>query len=344
MTHSQPIGTMPVHTQGSLLRTQRFFPLFVTQALGAFNDNGLRYAISILIIYDLAARLGINGGMVVALGAALFIVPYFLFSATAGQLADKYDKALLARRIKGLEIFIMALGWASLYLDQIWLHMSVLFIAGTQAAFFSPVKYGLLPQHLARDELVGGNGLIEMTTFVAILLGTLFGGSLVLQPFGKAIVGATITGLAVIGYLMARRIPMAPAPAPGLVLNWNVFSETRRILRFATERRDVFEAILGISWFWFVGVMMLTLFPPFTKDVLQSAETVANLFIATFTIGIGAGSLLANSLLKGEVSARFAPLAAIIMTFFLIDLYFASSLAPPASGDVLRTLPQFLSG
>jgi acyl-[acyl-carrier-protein]-phospholipid O-acyltransferase / long-chain-fatty-acid--[acyl-carrier-protein] ligase len=331
-------------TQLSLLKTIRFLPLFVTQALGAFNDNGLRYAITILIVYDLSAKLGIDGGMFVALGAALFIVPYFIFSATAGQLADKYDKSVLARRIKGLEILIMALGWGSLYLDQIWLHLTVLFLAGTQAAFFSPVKYGLLPQHLTRTELVGGNGLIEMTTFVSILLGTLFGGSFVLQPLGKTIVGATITGLAVIGYLMARRIPPAPPAAANLKINWNILSETRRILGYATERPDVFEAILGISWFWFVGVMMLTLLPPFTKEVLQSNPAVANLFIATFTVGIGAGSLLANTLLKGEVSARFAALSAIFMTAFLIDLYLATGPATlGATAGELRSITEFLS-
>jgi acyl-[acyl-carrier-protein]-phospholipid O-acyltransferase/long-chain-fatty-acid--[acyl-carrier-protein] ligase len=332
-------------TQLSLLRTVRFLPLFVTQALGAFNDNALRYAITILIVYDLASRFGLNGGMFVALGAALFIAPYFLFSAIAGQLADKYDKSVLARNIKGLEILIMAVGWASLYLDRIWLHLLVLFLAGTQAAFFSPVKYGLLPQHLTRQELVGGNGLIEMTTFLSILLGTLFGGSLVLLPMGKTIVGASITALAVVGYLMARRIPLAPPPAPGLAINRNILSETRRIFGFAAERRDVFESILGISWFWFVGVMMLTLLPPFTRDVLQADSAVANLFIATFTIGIGAGSLLANSLLKGEVSARFAAVSAIFMTALLIDLYWATGpVAAAAAAAELRSLSEFFSG
>jgi acyl-[acyl-carrier-protein]-phospholipid O-acyltransferase / long-chain-fatty-acid--[acyl-carrier-protein] ligase len=332
------------HTQVSLLRTERFLPLFATQALGAFNDNGLRYGITIIIVYDLAVRLGINGGMFVALGAALFIAPYFLFSAVAGQLADKYDKALLARRIKALEILTMAAGWVSLYLDHIWLHLTVLFIAGTQAAFFSPVKYGLLPQHLTRDELVSGNGLIEMTTFVSILVGTLFGGSFVLEPFGKSIVGASITTLAIFAYFMATRIPSAPPPVPHMTLNWNILSETRRILGYATERRDVFEAILGISWFWFVGVMMLTLLPPFTLEVLHADSTVANLFIATFTIGIGGGSLLANTLLRGEVSARFAPLAAVLMTIFLIDLSFATwQLSSPAPAGELHSVGEFLA-
>lgn len=331
-------------TQLSLLKTVRFVPLFVTSALGAFNDNALRFAIAILIVFDLAPRFGIDGKMFVSWGLALFVVPYFLFSATAGQLADKFDKSLLARRIKGLEIFIMALGWASLYLDQIWLHMTVLFLAGTQAAFFGPVKYGLLPQHLTREELVGGNGLIEMMTFVSILLGTLFGGYLVIMPFGKTLVGGAITGLAVIGYLMARRIPPAPPPVPELKIDLNILGATRHILGYAAERSDVFQAILGISWFWFLGALMQTLLTPYARDVLHSDSYVANLFIAAFTVGIGAGSLLANTLLKGEVSARFAALSAIFMTAFLIDLYWATGPAAlgTTAGD-LRSIAEFLS-
>ena len=330
--------------QLSLLRTERFLPLFVTQALGAFNDNALRYAITILIVFDLAPRLGINGGAFVAAGTALFILPYFLFSATAGQIADKFDKAVLARNIKGLEIGIMVAGWASLHTDWIWLQMAVLFLAGTQAAFFSPVKYGLLPQHLTRDELVGGNGLIEMTTFVSILLGTLFGGGIVLLGFGRDIVGAAVTALAVVGWLMARRIPAAPAPVPDLRVGLNLFAETKRILGYARDRSDVFEAILGISWFWFVGALMMTLFPPFTRDVLHADAAVANLFIGAFSLGIGAGSLLANAWLKGEVSARYAPIAAILMTLFILDLYFASRGLPAApAGGTLLTVTEMLA-
>ena len=331
--------------QFALLATERFLPLFIAQALGAFNDNGLRYAISILIIYDLSERLGIDGASFIALGTALFIAPYFLFSAIAGQLADKYDKALLARRIKFAEIGIMAVGWMSLYMDQIWLHLAVLFLAGTQAAFFSPVKYGLLPQHLGDDELVGGNGLIEMTTFISILLGVLFGGYFVLQPGGKAMVGATITGLSVAGYLMARRIPPAPPPAPELEISWRLIHETRRIIGFAAQRSDILQAVLGISWFWFVGALMLTLFPVFTKELLAADENVANLFVATFTIGIGLGSLLANRLLSAQVSPRYVPAAAVLMTVFLLDLYFAAG--PAAGGAVagsLRPISSVLSG
>ncbi|HKQ94325.1 MAG TPA: acyl-[ACP]--phospholipid O-acyltransferase [Aestuariivirgaceae bacterium] len=331
--------------QLSLLRTERFLPLFVTQALGAFNDNALRYAITILIVFDLAPRLGINGGAFVAGGTALFILPYFLFSATAGQIADKFDKAVLARNIKGLEIGIMLVGWASLHTDLVWLQMTVLFLAGVQAAFFSPVKYGLLPQHLARDELVGGNGLIEMTTFVSILLGTLFGGGIVLLPFGRDIVGAAVTGLAVVGYLMARRIPTAPPPVPELRVGYNLFAETKRIIGYAADRSDVFQAILGISWFWFVGALMMTLFPPFTRDVLHADAAVANLFIASFSIGIGLGSLLANAWLRGEISARYAPIAAILMTLFILDLYFASRGVPAApAGGALATVGDMLAG
>ena len=332
-------------SQFSLLTTRRFLPLFVAQALGAFNDNGLRYAISILIIYDLADRLGIDGASFIALGTALFIAPYFLFSALAGQLADKYDKAMLARRVKFAEIGIMAAGWLSLYLDQVWLHLAILFLAGTQAAFFSPVKYGLLPQHLHDDELLGGNGLIEMTTFVSILLGVLFGGFLVLQAGGKAMVGATITILSVVGYLMTRHIPPAPPPAPDLSINWRLISETRRIIGFAAHRSDVLQAIIGISWFWFIGALMLTLFPVFTKDVLLADENVANLFVATFTVGIGLGSLLANRLLSAEISPRFVPVAAVLMTVFLLDLYFATGPAVAQAGPGgLRDIAAVLSG
>ncbi|HUR42966.1 MAG TPA: acyl-[ACP]--phospholipid O-acyltransferase [Aestuariivirga sp.] len=315
---------MSEHSQLSLLKTRNFLPLFIAQAIGAFNDNGLRNAIIILITFDLAVNQGWNATLFVQAGTALFILPYFLFSAIAGQLADKYDKAVLARRIKLSEIAAMAFGAVSLWLDNPYLHLTVLFFAGTLAAFFGPIKYGVLPQYLRRDELIAGNALIEMGTFVTILLGTMFGGFLVLTWWGRPVLSVALVGLAVVAWIAALKMPAAPSASPDLKFDWNIVRQTGKLLGYARERRDVFWAVLGASWFWFLGTIILVQFPVFTKDVLLANENVANIFIATFTIGIGAGSMLTNTLLKGEVSAKYVPLAAIMMTVFLIDLYFAA--------------------
>jgi len=310
--------------QLALLKTRNFLPLFVSQALGAFNDNALRNAIAILITFKLALTQGINATVFVQAGTALFILPYFLFSAIAGQLADKYDKALLARRIKFIEIAAIAFGAVSLWLDNPYLYLAVLFFAGTLAAFFSPIKYSVLPQYLRREELIAGNGLIELGTFVTILMGTMFGGFLVLKVWGAPVLSAALVAFAILAWLAATRMPPAPSSTPDLKFDWNIVRQTGKLLSYAQERHDVFWAVLGASWFWFVGTMILVQFPVFTKDVLLANDDVANIFIATFTIGIGAGSLLTNTLLKGEVSAKYVPVAAIMMTVFLIDLYFAA--------------------
>ena len=331
-------------SQFSLLRTKRFLPLFIAQAIGAFNDNGLRNAITILITFDLAVNQGWNATLFVQAGTALFILPYFLFSAIAGQLADKYDKALIAQRVKLVEIAAMIFGAASLWLNNPYLHLTVLFFAGSLAAFFGPIKYGILPQYLKQHEVIAGNGMIEMGTFVTILLGTMFGGFLVIDPVGRSILSVALVAFSLAAWYAAFQMPPAPAANPDLKMDWNLFRQTGKLLGYAQERRDVFWAVIGASWFWFLGTVLLVQFPVFTKDVLLANENVANAFIAAFTIGIGLGSMLTNVLLKGEVSAKYVPVAAILMTVFLIDLFFASGLVNAnLAGTTLNGLDAFFS-
>ncbi|MBM3519458.1 MAG: acyl-[ACP]--phospholipid O-acyltransferase [Alphaproteobacteria bacterium] len=327
-----------------MLRSRAFLPLFATQAIGAFNDNALRNGIAILITFDLAVKGGWDATLFVQAGTALFMLPYFLFSAIAGQLADKHDKAVLARRIKLAELFVMALGALSLWLENPFLQLAVLFGAGALAAFFGPIKYGILPQYLPRQNLIAGNALIEMGTFVTILLGTMFGGFLVLTDGSRTVLSLSIVALAVVAWLAAWRMPSAPGNS-SLVFDWNVPRQTARLLAHARERIDVFWAVIGASWFWFLGTAILVQFPVFARDVLLADEIVANIYIATFTIGIGAGSLLTTWLLKGEVSAKYAPIAALMMTVFLIDLYFAAgSVAERLAGTSLNGPATFFAG
>ncbi|NNE21312.1 MAG: acyl-[ACP]--phospholipid O-acyltransferase [Rhizobiales bacterium] len=326
-----------------MLKSKRFLPLFITQALGAFNDNVLRFAVSILITYQLTQDSS-DAGAKLAIAAGLFIAPFFLFSGIAGQLADKHDKAYLTTRIKLAEIAIMVLGAIALWSESSVMMFAVLFLTGTQSTFFGPIKYGILPQHLAEDELVGGNALIEVGTFLAILCGTLYGGLLINQTGGLAIVSISIISLAIVGWLASQRIPEAVPPDPGLAVDYNIITSTKTILGFATARKNVFQSILGVSWFWFLGFVFLTQIPAFAKNVLNAAEPVTNLFIATFTIGIALGSMLTNRLLKGEVSAKYVPIAAILITVVIIDLWTAATRAGSlANADSLMTISQFLS-
>ncbi|MFO1089262.1 MAG: acyl-[ACP]--phospholipid O-acyltransferase [Hyphomicrobiales bacterium] len=310
-------------SQFDLLKTNRFRPLFITQAIDSFNNNAYRAALAILITFGLGTETS-TAAALIALATAVFILPFFLFSATAGGLADTYDKALITRRVKAIEIVIMTVAAASLLLGSIPLAFAVLFATGTQSAFFGPIKYGILPQHLTRGELLGGNGLIEAATFLAILVGTIYGGVVILLPHGALMLGASLVLLSAIAFLVSQRIPPAPPPSAGVQVSANIVGDTVRVLKFAHERRTVFRAVLGISWFWFVGLIFLSQIPVYTREVLASDAHVANLIIAVFTVGIGAGSLMANRLLKGRVSARYVPLSAIAMTVFIIDLWFAS--------------------
>ncbi|NIR32666.1 MAG: acyl-[ACP]--phospholipid O-acyltransferase [Gammaproteobacteria bacterium] len=316
-----------------MLKTRRFLPLFATQFLGAFNDNVFKNAVVILITYAFAERAGLNPQILVTLAAGIFILPFFLFSATAGQLADKCDKARLIRVIKAAEIVIMggaALGFA---LESVPLLMTVLFLMGAQSAFFGPLKYGILPDQLEEDELIGGNALVETGTFLSILAGTILGGLLVLTEGGLFVVSALVLGVSALGWTASLFVPGTRAAQPALRIDYNFVAETWRIIRHAASRRDIFLSILGIAWFWLVGATFLSQFPNLAKDVVGGNEELVTLFLTTFSVGIAGGSLLCNRLLKGEISATFVPLGALGISLFSLDLFFASRAAGPAGAD-----------
>lgn len=305
-----------------LLRTRRFLPLFVTQFLGACNDNLLKNALVMLITYRIAEA-G-KAQLLVTFAGGLLILPFFLFSATAGQLADKIDRARLTRFVKLAEICLMCIAAVGFALSSIPLLLFVLFGMGVHSTFFGPIKYALLPQHLHDDELLAGNGYIESGTFLAILFGTITGGLLVLKAGGSAWVSLLMVALALLGYAASRAIPPAPPPDPKLAIDWNIASQTWRIVQFSREDSSVFACIIGISWFWLVGATYLLQFAPFVKGTLHAAPEVVTLFLTLFSVGIGIGSFLCNKLLGGEMKSRYVPIAALGMALFGIDLYLAS--------------------
>jgi len=319
--------------QFNLFKTQRFAPLFVTQFLGAFNDNLFKNALILLFTYVVAAKVGLEPELLGTIAAGLFILPFFLFSAFAGQLADKMEKSRLIRRIKLLEIALMVLATVGFLLENSVMLLGVLFLMGTQSTFFGPLKYGILPDHLKEDELIGGNALIETGTFLAILIGTILG-LIVRAPFGPEIISGFLLLVAVAGYMAARNIPKAPSSAPDLKINWNFIGETFSMVREVKKHEVLYLAILGISWFWFVGATFLTLFPAYAQKTLGAQEEVVTLFLALFSIGIATGSLLCNRLLRGVVSARYVPLAAVGMAIFCVDLYYASAHITPQAGGM----------
>ncbi len=326
-----------------LITTRRFAPLFLTQFLGAMNDNLLKNALVMLVTFRLAEQLGDSTQMLVTLAAGIFILPFFLFSATAGQLADKYDRAKLTRIIKLTEIVIMAVATLGFYTQHVTLLMVALFAMGTHSTFFGPIKYALLPQHLKDGELMAGNALIEAGTFLAILVGTILGGLVITQTDSMMPLCALLLGIATLGYLTSRFISVAPAPAPHLSINKNIFKETLHIIHFAKANKRVFRCILGISWFWFAGATYLSQFPNFVKLTLHADATVVTLLLTIFSVGIGIGSGLCNALLKGVISSRYVPLAALGMAVFGVDLYFASTTESITSlGGGLLTFTQFL--
>jgi acyl-[acyl-carrier-protein]-phospholipid O-acyltransferase/long-chain-fatty-acid--[acyl-carrier-protein] ligase len=326
--------------QVELLRARRFLPLLLTQTLGAFNDNLFKSAFVMLITYGAATAL--DPGAIAAIAGAALIAPFFLFSATAGELADRFERARLLQIFKAAELVAVFGAAAALLTGNLLLSLALLFVLGSQAAFSSPVKYVLIPQHLTETELVDGNALMEAGTFLSILLGTIVGGLAVAAAWGPAACCVLLLGCAGFGFAASLRVPAAPAPAPALRLSWNWVAATRGILRQAWERREVRLSILGASWFWLVGAVLLSQLPSFAKSTLGADSSVVILFLAAFSIGVGVGSSLCGRLMRGEVSARYVPLAALGMTLFSLDLALAGgAIAPSQTG--LIGIAAFLS-
>ncbi|HET9362436.1 MAG TPA: MFS transporter, partial [Vicinamibacterales bacterium] len=314
-----------------LLTARRFAPLFITQFLGAFNDNLLKSALGIAVTYRIAGQTGMDAATLVMIAGGLFIAPFFLFSGASGTLADRTDKAAIARWVKVAEIAIMLLGALGLARQSVPLLLASLFCLGTHSTVFGPIKYALLPQHLRDDELVAGNALIEAGTFLAILFGTILGGSLVLVDNGALIVGACGLVSAAGGWLASRQIPPAP-PEPGPATpRPHIWRDSVAVVRHVTGRSELLLPILAVSWFWLFGATVVSGLPVLAKDVLFANERVVTLMLALFAVGIGIGSMLAERLLHGEVSARYVPLAALAMGLFAIDLHLASARLVPAS-------------
>lgn len=326
--------------QYGLMQAARFKPLFWTQFLGAFNDNLYKNALVVLLTFQSAQWTTMRPEILANLAAGIFILPFFLFSATAGQLADKYDKAWLARQTKLLEVLIMVVAVAGFLMHSLALLMAALFLLGLQSTLFGPVKYAILPQHLREEELVGGNALIEAGTFVAILIGTLAGG--LLAGAGLAPVWIALAGLvvALVGYVASRGIPDAAPPAPQLAINPNPLTETWRNIGFARGNRTVFLSILGISWFWLYGALFLAQFPAFGKNVLGGGEGVVTLLLAIFTVGIGVGSLLCERLSAKHVELGLVPFGSIGLTLFGLDIGFAS--LPLTAGTEVKDVGMLL--
>jgi MFS family permease len=326
-----------IQNVGHLLRARRFLPLFSTQFLGAFNDSLFKQAVVLFVTYQLYSNPA-KEFQFSAIAQGLFILPFFLFSALSGQLADDHDKARLIRIIKFAEIFIMLVGGAGIVLANIPLMLAAVFAMGVHSTFFGPIKYAILPQHLTKDEVLGGTGLVEAGTYIAILLGTILAGVLAPRPQSAAV---AVVAFALLGYLAGRQVPPAPPAAERLPITWNIVKASIELVSATMHIRRLFLAILAISFFWTIGAVLIIIFPPLVKNVLGADEQVASMFIAIFSIGIAIGSVAINRMLKSQVSARFAPPSVIAMGIFVLLLHFVS-LTWGKHSEELTTLGNFL--
>jgi MFS family permease len=311
--------------QFGLMKEQRFRPFFFTQFLGAFNDNVFKTALITLVAFHAASLSSIDGGTLATLLPGVFILPFFLFSATSGQIADKYDKSQIIRLVKVFEIGIMLFASAGFFLHNIGLLGTALFMMGMHSTLFGPVKYSYLPQHLKEYELIGGNGMVEMGSFVAILLGQVLGAWLATVANHELFTSMAIVLIAALGYWTSRGVPNSPAADPSLKINWNPITETIKNVKLIWGQQQIWLAIVAISWFWFFGATLLAQFPNLAKNVLYGDESVFILLLSVFSIGIGLGSILCEKLSKGRLELGLVVFGAIGLTLFGGDLYFSSS-------------------
>lgn len=312
-----------------LMRERRFLPLFVTQFLGAFNDNLFKNAMIFFATYQIFSSIE-EETRFSAIAQGLFILPFFLFSALAGQLADSYDKAKIMRIIKAAEVAIMLVGAAGILLKSLPLMLVALVGMGIHSTFFGPIKYAVLPQHLNEDEVLGGTGMVEAGTYIAILCGTIAGGLIAPRTAAVAVIV-----VAMIGWFSSLKIPPAP-PMTKLKLDYNIFRASYRLIAATMQIRRLYLAIIAISVFWTIAAVLGVLFPPLVKNVFHSQKDVASVFLGIFSVGIALGSVIINRLLKGHVSAKYAPASVLVMSLFIADFYFAATFWPVTSGPLIR--------
>jgi MFS family permease len=331
-------------SQFALLKTERLLPLFIVQFLGAYNDNLLKTIVSVMIAYGLWEIYGWQPGVLVSIAAAIFILPFILFTPLAGVMSDKYDKANMIKRIKAAEIGIAIAAAIALFIGNIYFALAVLAALGIQSAFFSPCKFAILPDHLRNEELIAGNGLVSTGTYLAILAGTIIGTLLAPLETGKYIAAALIVSMAIIGYIAALRVPPAPAKEPEAKLSINIFGKAISAVRLALQQKSgVLISILGVAYFYFIAATFHAQFPNFTKQTLNADNIVLTGFMVCFSLGIALGGLLNHVILRGKTHGALVPIACIAMAAFGIDIYFAAKAYPTTSGEALTSLSTFLS-
>lgn len=328
--------------QKNLMTDVRFWPIFWTQFFGAFNDNVFKNSLVILIAFKSFTLMGLNADQMVALCGGIFILPFFLFSALAGQISDKYPKHKLVTLVKLWEIGVMVLGAIGFFVENIYLLILSLFLMGLQSTFFGPVKFSILPELITEDELTRGNAYFEMGTFLSILLGTILGGVLIGLDggVGSLAVGISVLVFAIIGTLISLKGPKLEAVSPDLKIQFGIFRPTLEILKITKETKSVFLSILGISWFWFLGAALLSIFPVYVKDVIGGDEHLVTMFLAFFSIGVAIGSLVCEKLSHERVELGLVPIGAFGITIFILDLFF---IGKPSIGHSSVSVGVFLS-